>query len=348
MLRAMAKAHVGWALEPNAARRRTGSKLGGLAVKRRVAFLIFDDFQLLDAAGPISAFEIAADLVPDAYDLRVCAVSPGLVASSSGVAMAATQLRGMSRIHTLVVVGGKGTERAARCPRTKRWVKAWYDRGSRIASVCTGTYVLAACGLLTGRRATTHWFRSNDFAGRFPDVNLEPDRIYVRDGRVWSSAGISAGIDLALALIAEDLGEEVARGVAQELVVYYRRPGGQSQFSPLLLEKGGGRLDGILGHIRTHLNEDLSVQALSRGANMSPRHFSRQFQTELGLSPAQAVARIRAEAARVLLEAPGASVKEVSHQCGFGNPERLRRTLLRLYGTGPSSSQGRWTLSPTA
>src|SRR5690606_11561837 len=114
----------------------------------------------------------------------------------------------------------------------------------------------------------------------------EPDRIYVRDGRVWSSAGISAGIDLALALIAEDLGEDVARGVAQELVVYYRRPGGQSQFSPLLVEKGGGRLDGILGHIRTHLNDDLSVQALSRVANMSPRHFSRQFKTELGLSPA--------------------------------------------------------------
>lgn len=340
MLALMAKMDPGWDSEPNATRSRTaasGLATRSVTAKRRVAFLIFDGFQLLDAAGPISAFEVAADLVPGAYDLCVCAVSPGLVASSSGVTMAATPLHRTSRIDTLVVVGGKGTERAARCPTTRRWVKAWYDRGSRVASVCTGTYVLAACGLLTGKRATTHWFRSIDFAGRFPDVKLEPDRIYVRDGRVWSSAGISAGIDLALALIAEDLGEDVARGVAQELVVYYRRPGGQSQFSPLLVEKGGGRLDGILGHIRTHLHEDLSVQALARVANMSPRHFSRQFKAELGLSPAKVVAKIRAEAARLLLEVPGASVKEVSHQCGFGDPERLRRTLLRAYGAVPSS-----------
>lgn len=310
-----------------------------LGMLRRIAFLIFDQFQLLDAAGPISAFEVATTMVPNAYQLRVCSVAPGAVASSSGAVMSAVDLRSLSRLHTVVVVGGKGTEQAARCPKTKRWVKAWHARGSRIASVCTGTYVLAACGLLAGKRATTHWFRTNDFAGRFPDVLLEPDRIYVRDGRIWSSAGISAGIDLALALIADDLGEEVARGVAQELVVYYKRPGGQSQFSPLLVERSGGRLDGILGHIRAHLTDDLSVQALSRVARMSPRNFSRQFKHELGVSPAQAVARIRAEAARVLLEEPGASVKEVSHRCGFDGPERLRRTMLRLFGFGPASGR---------
>jgi transcriptional regulator GlxA family with amidase domain len=322
---------------------RNGAKSGP---KRRVAFLIFDSFQLLDAAGPISAFEVAADIVPGAYELLICAISPGSISSSSGACMTAMSARGLSKLDTVVVVGGKGTEAAVRCAKTRRWVKGWYGRGSRVASVCTGTYVLAACGLLTGKRATTHWFRTHDFASRFPEVQLEPDRIYVRDGRVWSSAGISAGIDLALALITEDLGEDVARDVARELVVYYRRPGGQSQFSPLLVERSGGRLDGILGHIRAHLSEDLSVHALSRVANMSPRNFSRQFKIELGVSPAQAVARIRAEAARALLELPGASAKEVSHACGFGDPERLRRTMVRLFGGGPASERRLRNVTP--
>lgn len=308
-------------------------------MKRRVAILIFEDFQILDAVGPIAAFEVAADLAPGAYELRVCAVSPGPVASSSGVQLVAGPLRRLSRLNTLLVVGGKGTARAAQCPTTKRWLESWNERKIRIGSVCTGTYVLAAAGLLHGKRATTHWCHTQKFAARFPDVHLEPDRIYVRDGRVWSSAGISAGIDLALAMIAVDLGEDLARAVARELVVYYKRPGGQSQFSPLLVEPMGSKLDGVLGHIRTHLRDDLSVTALSRVANLSPRHFSRQFKAELGQTPAQAVARIRAEVARVMLEDPTVSVKEVSHLCGFGDPERLRRTLLRLYGVGPAANR---------
>lgn len=308
-------------------------------MKRRVAILIFDGFQILDAVGPIAAFEVAADLVPGAYELRVCAVSPGAVNSSSGVQLVAGRMLGLSRIDTLLVVGGRGTARAAQCPTTKRWIETWYERGIRVGSVCTGTYVLAAAGILQGKRATTHWCHTQKFLERYPDVHLEPDRIYVRDGRVWSSAGISAGIDLALAMIDADLGEDVARAAARELVVYYKRPGGQSQFSPLLVEPTGSKLDGVLGHIRTHLQGDLSVVELARVANLSPRHFSRQFKAELGQSPAQAVARIRAEVAKVMLEDPSASVKEVSHQCGFGDPERLRRTLLRLYGVGPSANR---------
>lgn len=317
---------------------RIGSSTVQLVPRRRIAIVIFPGFQILDAAGPIAAFEAATDLVSGAYEVRVCAISPGMVPSSSGAVLGASATRSLSNIDTLMVVGGKGTESAARCPKTTGLVKRWFARGARIASVCSGTYVLAAAGILTGRRVTTHWCRSRDFSERFPEVNLEPDLIYVQDQQIWSSAGISAGIDLALALVTEDLGETVARCVAQELVVYYRRPGGQSQFSPLLVEATHGQLGGILAHIRANLDKELSVADLACAANMSPRNFSRQFKAELGVTPAQAVARIRAESARVLLE-QGASVKEVSHSCGFADPERMRRTFLRLFGVGPQASR---------
>jgi transcriptional regulator GlxA family with amidase domain len=254
---------------------------------RRIGVLIFPDFQLLDAAGPISAFEIAGRYAPGTYELKIMAATPGQVASSSGAAMIAQPLSDQP-FDTVVLAGGDGTRGAILDRTTLDWVKAASARARRTASVCSGAYILAEAGLLDGHRATTHWQLSADFARRYPKVMLEPDRIYVRDGAVWSSAGITAGIDLCLALIAEDLGEEISRATAQQLVVYRRRPGGQSQFSALI-EMGGqeGRFAALLDWMRGRLAEPLTVERLADHAAMSPRHFARAFAAETGPHPGQ-------------------------------------------------------------
>jgi transcriptional regulator GlxA family with amidase domain len=225
-----------------------------------------------------------------------------------------------------------------RCARTIRFVRSCGSKARRVASICSGTYLLAAARLLDDKKATTHWSRAAELAAKFPRVTVEPDRIFVKDGSIWSSAGITAGIDLALALIAEDLGEAIARLTAKQLVVYYRRPGGQSQFSELLeLAHAGGRFGNLLGYVRSHLHEPQSVERLARRAAMSPRHFARAFRAETGITPAKAVERLRAEAARAALESGASSVQIVAQRCGFGDPERLRRSLIRLYGAPPSA-----------
>lgn len=307
-------------------------------MRRPVAFLIFPDFQLLDAAGPIAAFEIAEYVRPGSYALSVVASEPGLVRSSSGASMHARRLPAARSVDTLLVAGGNGTRGAALCRRTRRFVLGCAAHARRVTSVCSGSYVLAAAGLLDGRPATTHWSRTRDFERRFPRVCLEPDRIFTRSGKVWTSAGITAGIDLALALIEEDLGEEVARRTAQELVVYHRRPGGQSQFSALLeLERASGRFAALLDHVRENLRSRLDVDALAQRAGMSPRHFARRFREELGVTPARAVERLRAETAHAALASGAPSVHDVAMACGFGSAERMRRSFLRVYGTPPSA-----------
>ena len=305
---------------------------------RELVFLIFPDFQLLDITGPIAAFEIAGRYVPGAYSMRVVAAQPGMVASSSGVAMLAEAIGRARSIDTLIVAGGDGSRLAMAHARTQRFLRSCASHAQRVASVCSGTYLLAAAGLLDGRRATTHWSLAADFARRFPQVRLEPDRIFVRDGTIWSSAGITAGIDLSLALIAEDLGEAIARRTARQLVVYYRRPGGQSQFSELLdTAPAEGRFAQLLDYLRTHLRQRLSVEELAARVAMSPRHFARRFVAETGATPARFVDRLRAEAARAALESGAGSVQVVARQCGFGDPERMRRSLIRIYGAPPSA-----------
>jgi transcriptional regulator GlxA family with amidase domain len=309
---------------------------------RHVAFLLFPDFQLLDAAGPISAFGIAERYVPGSYRLRVIARHAGAVASTSGASMNAAGLPRAATLDTLVIAGGEGSRAAARDATLLSYVRRCGDQARRIASVCSGAYVLAATGLLDGRPATTHWTRSADFARRFPKVRLDADRIFVKSGKYWSSAGITAGIDLALAMIAEDVGESVARRVAQQLVVYYRRPGGQSQFSTLLeLERADGRFAPLLDFVRSHLADRLSVDDLAAKACMSPRNFARAFQSETGTSPARAVMRVRAETARARLESGGHTVQSVAVSCGFGDPERMRRAFLSLFGRPPSALRSR-------
>lgn len=311
---------------------------------RQLHFLLYPGFQLLDLAGPVSAFEHANEVQPGAYAWHLWGLEAGRVASSSGLAfdVAALDELAPGPDDTLLVVGGNGVLAAIEQPRFVAGVQAAAAASGRVASICSGAFALAAAGLLAGRRATTHWRRSQDFARRFPGVRLEADRIYVQDGRFWTAAGISAGIDLALALIAADRGEACARQVARHLVVYFRRPGGQSQHSALLeMAAGGSRFAGLLDHVRGHLADDLGVEALAALACMSPRHFSRRFTDETGLTPARAVEQLRVEAAQGLLEAGGLSVQEVARRCGFGDGERLRRSFQRLLGIAPSAVKAR-------
>jgi transcriptional regulator GlxA family with amidase domain len=304
---------------------------------RKLAVVIFPQFQILDATGPIAAFEIAGAIVPGAYDLQMVAAGGGLVASSSGVKMQAEPL-GDQAYDTLLVSGGAGSRDYEALGPTFDWLRVAAAKARRVASICSGTYLLAECGLLDGKRATTHWGRSDHFARRYPTVKLEPDRIFVREGEIWSSAGITAGIDMSLALIEDDLGAAVARRTAQHLVVHQRRPGGQSQFSALL-EMGGpnGRFAELMDWMRERLCEPLGVERLADQAAMSPRHFARAFTAETGVTPAKAVERLRLEAARVRVEAGHEPIDRVAETAGFGDPERMRRAFLRAFGQPPQA-----------
>jgi transcriptional regulator GlxA family with amidase domain len=302
---------------------------------RTVAVVVFPGFQLLDAAGPISAFEIAERHRPGSYDLSVLAPGGGLVASSAGVRMAAEPL-GDGAFDTVVISGGDGTRALEDLGAIVRWLRQ--ARIRRPTSVCSGAYLLAEAGLLDGRRATTHWSRTDDFARRYPKVKLDADRIFIRDGDVWTSGGITAGIDLALALIEDDLGCEVARRTAQQLVVHQRRPGGQSQFSALV-ELGGrtGRFAELMDWMRAHLAEPLTVERLAEQAAMSPRNFARAFTAETGTTPAKAVERLRLEAARTAVETSREPIDRVAEAAGFVDPERMRRAFLRAFGQPPQA-----------
>lgn len=302
---------------------------------RRLALVIFPHFQLLDAAGPISVFEIADRYRPGSYQLVVLAPSGGQVRSSAGVALAAEPLCD-GPFDTVMISGGDGTRALPQLAEIVAWLKGVKTR--RATSVCSGAYVLAEAGLLDGRRATTHWSRTDDFARRYPQVRVDADRIYIRDGDVWTSAGITAGIDLALALVEDDLGVEVARRVAQQLVVHQRRPGGQSQFSALI-DLGGrsGRFAELMDWMRGHLDEPLTVERLAEQAAMSPRNFARAFTAETGTTPAKAVERLRLEAARTEVETGRTPIDRVAERAGFGDPERMRRAFLRAFGQPPQA-----------
>jgi transcriptional regulator GlxA family with amidase domain len=303
-----------------------------------IGVLVFPDFQLLDAAGPISVFEIAARFANQPASIKVLAATPGPVRSSSGVEMLARGLKPSRAITTLLVAGGEGVDAAATCQRTLSFVRRVAKRGVRIASVCSGAYILAEAGLLDGRRATTHWRRTRHFLAAYPKVKLEPDRIFVRDGNIWSSAGITAGIDLALAMVAEDLGDEIAQKTARQLVLYHRRSGGQSQFSSLLeLKAPGGRFGPLLSWAREHLDAPLTVEDLAEHAGMSSRHFARAFMAETGATPSKAVERLRIEVARQRVQSSSEAIERVAQSTGFRDPERMRRAFIRAFGQPPQS-----------
>jgi transcriptional regulator GlxA family with amidase domain len=303
-----------------------------------IGVLVFPDFQLLDAAGPIAVFEIAARFAGIPPSIKVLAVTPGAVRSSSGVEICASGFRHSRTIDTLIVVGGEKVPVAATCNRTLSFVRTMAKRGVRVASVCSGAYILAAAGLLDGRRATTHWWNTRHFVSSYPKVKLEPDQIYVRDGNIWSSAGITAGIDLALAIAAEDFGEEVAKNTARQLVVYDRRSGGQSQFSSLLeLKAPDGRFGPLLTWAREHLDTSLTVEDLAEHAGMSSRHFTRAFVAETGSTPSKAIERLRIEVARHRVQFSGEAIERVAQLTGFRDPNRMRRAFIRAFGQPPQS-----------
>ena len=303
-----------------------------------IGVLVFPDFQLLDAAGPISVFEIAGRFAKAPLPIRVMAAEAGPVRSSSGVEMLAKKFGPTNAITTLIIVGGDGVEAAARNSCTLNFVRAVARRGARVASVCSGTFLLAETGLLDGRRATTHWHRTRQFLATYPQVKLEPDQIFVRDGNLWSSAGISAGIDLALAMAAEDHGDAVVEKTARQLVLYHRRSGGQSQFSSLLeLKAPTGRFGPLLTWARENLDARLTVEDLAERAGMSSRHFTRAFIAETGTTPSKAIERLRIEEARARVQSSNEAIERVAETTGFGDPERMRRAFIRAFGQPPQS-----------
>ncbi|MFG6455283.1 GlxA family transcriptional regulator [Roseateles sp. BYS96W] len=311
----------------------------------RIVFVVFNGFQQLDLAGPMAVFELTRLARPDSYSWRLAANGGGTALSSAGIAWPVQPLpRLRGDIDLVMVIGGDGVDAACRDETLIRWLQRAARAGARVASICSGSLVLAAAGLLDQRAATTHWSRSRQFSSDFPDVRLQPDRIFVREPasrsrpEVWTSAGMTAGIDLCLALVAHDCGEDLARDAARQLVVERRRPGGQSQFSPLLdLQRPEGRFGGLLDHVRKHLQLDHRVDELAARACMSPRHFARSFLAETGTTPAHAVERLRVEAARAALEGGLPSVQRIAEDCGFGSTERMRRSFQRLLGRPPAA-----------
>ncbi|CAN7707267.1 GlxA family transcriptional regulator [Neorhizobium sp. LjRoot104] len=302
---------------------------------RTIALVVHPGFQLLDTAGPTSAFEMAERFRPGSYDLLLMAPGGGEIESSSGLKLSAAPLRD-GPFDTVMISGGEIIRSMEAVHEILEWLKRTSAR--RVTSVCSGAYLLAEAGLLDGRRATTHWGSSQDFSRRYPRIEMHADRIYVQDGHVWTSAGISAGIDLALALIEDDLGAEIARRTAQQLVVHQRRPGGQSQFSALV-DLGGhtGRFLALIGWMREHLAERLTVERLADQAAMSPRNFARAFAAETGTTPAKAVERLRLETARMAVETSHAPLEHIAEAAGFGDAGRMRRAFLRGLGQPPQA-----------
>lgn len=310
-----------------------------------VLLVVPDRCNLLDLAGPAEAFRVAALLGADpGYELVTATVDGAPVRSDSGITLVpdvgldAFVAQGRA-VDTLMVIGGVGTRAAARDERLVGALRAVGRRAGRVTSVCTGAEVLAATGLLDGHRATTHWASCDALAARHPAVEVVPDRIYVHDRDRWTSAGVTAALDLALALVEHDHGAELAHAVAGWLVVFVRRPGGQTQFSAQLSSEPARTpiLVELQRWLPDHLDEDLSVAALSRRCGMSVRSFGRAFRSETGTSPAAAVEALRIEAARRLLETSDLTVGAVARQVGLRSPEVLHRAFRRRVGTTPAA-----------
>ena len=298
---------------------------------QRIGFVVSSGFRVMGFA-VASVFEFAnMEMSATVYDVRLLSETGGPVRSSLGMSITTEPFDDTS-FDTLIV--GRGTE--APTPGLIEFIRQAPKRCRRVAATCLGTFVLAEAGLLDGRRATTHWHRARDLQARFPKVKVEEDRIFIIDGPVWTSAGMTAGIDLALAMVEQDLGADVARAVARKLVVYHRRAGGQSQFSALLeLEPKSDRIQRALAHAKRNLDKPLTVGQLAEAAHLSPRQFSRAFRAETGQSPAKAIENLRVEAARLMMEQSRHPIDIIARQTGFADRDRMRRAFLRSFGQPP-------------
>ncbi len=318
-----------------------------------MALVAFPDAQVLDVTGPLEVFGRTArwlvesgrqtDLV---YEVELLAAAAGPFGTSSGLRLVADRSYRAVRggVDTLLVAGGTGTAGAMQDRDLLAWLRRMAPRVRRLGSVCSGTFILAEAGLLAGRRVTTHWRWCEALARQYPRITVDPDPIFVRDGNVYTSAGVTAGMDLALALVEEDHGREVALHVARELVLFLRRPGGQSQFSAQLAVQAADRepLRELQGWVGDHVRADLSVPALASRVAMSPRNFARVFMREVGMTPARFVERVRVEAARRRLEESQQGVETIADECGFGSAEAMRRVFLRTVRVPPSAYRSRF------
>ena len=315
--------------------------------------VVYPDVQVLDVTGPLEVFANAnrrmnelGDRRTPRYELELVAVEAGSVRTTSGIELGVTRaladLRGP--IDTLLVAGGDGSRAAVRDRALIGFLRRAAARARRVASVCTGAFLLAEAGLLDGRRATTHWFACESLAAHYPRIRVESDPIFVRDGKYWSSAGVCAGMDLALALVEQDHGRELALTVARRLVLFLKRPGGQAQFSAELAAQATehDRLRELQLWAQQNLGRDLGVVALAKRVAMSPRNFARVFAREVGETPARWIERVRVEAARRLLEESDAGVEAVAARCGFGTAESLRRAFLRRVRVSPAAYRSRF------
>jgi transcriptional regulator GlxA family with amidase domain len=320
---------------------------------RRIVMVVFPEVQALDVTGPTEVFSLADRAASGgAYEIEVVAGGAEPLRTSSGLQLVPDHgledCRGA--IDTLVVAGGLGVRDAAREQRLIRWLRMAARRSRRVASVCTGAFLLARAGLLDGRRATTHWASCAALKRNYPTVEVDPDPIFVRDGNVYTSAGVTAGIDLALALVEEDLGRAAALDVARSLVLFIRRPGGQAQFSAGLAGQSASQpgIRDVQSWIADHLEADLSVPALAERSFMSQRNFARVFSREVGMTPAAYVEAIRVERARTLLETTEIQIEEIARRCGFGTVETIRRAFARRLRVSPSDYRSRFAAKPAA
>jgi len=319
--------------------------------------VVFPEVQLLDVVGPLEVLA-AAGLAETSrgrgpgYAIEIVGPESGVVRASSGLTVGVDRTfeDRPDSIDTLIVAGGVGSRAASNDDRILDYVRAVAPRARRVCSVCTGTAVLAAAGLLEGRRATTHWAFAERLAALYPNLEVDPDSIYVRDGKFWTSAGVTAGLDLALALVEDDVGRELALEVSRWMVFFLKRPGGQSQFSAQLAGQMANRdpVRDLQTWILDHPAADHSIEALAARVAMSPRHFARVFREEVGQSPARFVECVRVEAARRALEESRRSVEEVAEFVGFGTGETMRRAFLRQIGVGPSAYRERFSESGEA
>ena len=320
---------------------------------RSIVLVAYPGVQVLDVAGPHEVFAGANSLMAAAgraapYTLRVVSPNGGVVRSESGLALETTTLpRASARIDTLVLAGGSGVQRARCDAQLIDWIRIAALRTRRVATVCSGTFLAAEAGLLDGRCVTTHWARADRLSTEFPALDVDPDPIFVRsdDGRIWTSAGVTAGIDLALALVEEDHGGHVAQTVARWLVMFLRRPGGQSQFAaPVWMPRAErSAIRAVQHQIDTDPGGDHRVPSLAARGAMSLRHFTRVFTAEVGETPGQYVERVRTDAARRALEETDEPVTTIARRCGFGTAETLRRTFVKRLGVAPDHYRRRFS-----
>ena len=322
-----------------------GGQAGGVQ-RRRVVFVIFEGFQSLDLAGPYEVFQ-QAGRGTRAYDCQVVARQAGPVRSGSGLPVHAGHGIGElspAGIDTLVVTGGGGMDAARGDAALVSWIGAAGAGARRVTSVCSGVFLLAAAGLATTQRVTSHWGRAGQLAREYPGLQVDCDPIFIRDGRLWTSAGVTAGMDLALALVEDDLGRDVAHAVAQQLVLFLRRPGSQSQFSVPLwsAQPSTGPVRAAVTAVQASPGARHTIGDLAQRARLSPRQLQRRFTAELGMPPAEYVERVRLEAARRALAEGDDPVAEVARRCGFGTAESLRRAFHRRLGVAPSDYRDRF------